>query len=525
MHALIIILIVSITVFEFLIPYTFGKVLKAIQEKAFETQLIMFVCAVIVVRALYYLYDIVDKNIRPVFNNYVREAAVSRVIDAMKPVYDKVDIGNIVTKATKLPITMDFIVNSWFECFIPILIGAIIVFLYVLSIDITLAVVLFVAPLAYLYLSVFILPHNCTGVSTERDRVHNEFMSQVDDLLRNLCSIFTEDTKEVEMDRIRETNNKYMVLFKETVNCFMNTHFISFAMSILVLLVFMFRAKTLIKSGRLNLPIFATLALIVVFLIKKTLNSTTYVKNLTFHYGIIEASMEILKKRDGAGSGSGPRGDFVEGAPGVSFHNVTFTYKSNVVLKNYNKHFPSGEISYIRGSNGSGKTTILKLILNHNVPDSGVVTIDGISVVDVDVSKRIAYLPQAPMLFNRSVYENIIYGNENPPSAEEVSEFVSFIGLSGYIPAMDYVVEKSGGNLSGGQKQLVLFLRILCNPVKDIILLDEPTSALDANAKGIVMSILKKMRGKTIIMVTHDQDIGSITQALNTNSSSSSHSR
>jgi ABC-type bacteriocin/lantibiotic exporter with double-glycine peptidase domain len=135
----------------------------------------------------------------------------------------------------------------------------------------------------------------------------------------------------------------------------------------------------------------------------------------------------------------------------------------------------------------------------------GQITIGGVSVNDMsddDIRKNIFYIPQKPKLFNRTIYENIIYGIDKPPSKEKVGDIMKIYDIS-FNRNMDDLAGVEGNNLSGGQRQMVWLLRSLLSPTS-VLIMDEPTSALDPTNKKLITSIINKIQGKTIIIVSHD---------------------
>jgi ABC-type multidrug transport system fused ATPase/permease subunit len=123
-----------------------------------------------------------------------------------------------------------------------------------------------------------------------------------------------------------------------------------------------------------------------------------------------------------------------------------------------------------------------------------------------DLRKKIGYVPQVPILFNRSVYENISYGNNI--SKDEIinilQEYNILKEFSNLEKGLDTPIGKNGSRLSGGQRQLVWCLRVLLNN-PDVLILDEPTASIDFKTKEILNALLDKvMKDKIVIMVTHD---------------------
>ena len=144
------------------------------------------------------------------------------------------------------------------------------------------------------------------------------------------------------------------------------------------------------------------------------------------------------------------------------------------------------------------------------IPYTGNVYIDGQNTSEYKhnaIIRNIGYIPQNPKLFNRTILENLTYGTDK--DIKQVSEIIEQFGLSEIFNSYDkklYTnVGRNGERLSGGQRQLVYILRALINN-KKILLLDEPTSALDSEYKKILLDLLQKITGKTMIVVTHDKD-------------------
>ncbi|XP_022683063.1 ABC transporter B family member 14-like [Setaria italica] len=182
----------------------------------------------------------------------------------------------------------------------------------------------------------------------------------------------------------------------------------------------------------------------------------------------------------------------------VEFQDVSFSYPSRpevIILDGFNLAIEPGQRVALVGSSGSGKSTVLALLLRFYDPCEGQVLVDGKDIRDYNLRylrKHIGLVQQEPILFNMSIRENISYGNEGVSESEiieaameaNIHEFIS--GLSnGY----DTMVGDKGSQLSGGQKQRIAIARtILKRPT--ILLLDEATSALDSESERVVMSSL-----------------------------------
>lgn len=179
------------------------------------------------------------------------------------------------------------------------------------------------------------------------------------------------------------------------------------------------------------------------------------------------------------------------------------------LFKNLNLDIKPGERIGLVGPSGGGKSTLLKLILRFYDVESGQVKIDDINVKDVIQSKlrqQIAYVPQDPALFHRSIGENIGYSKPKA-SQKEIQEAAQKAYVDEFInslpDAYDTLVGERGVKLSGGQRQRVAIARAILKDAP-ILLLDEATSALDSESeKYIQQSLEKLMKGRTTVVVAH----------------------
>jgi ATP-binding cassette subfamily B protein len=198
----------------------------------------------------------------------------------------------------------------------------------------------------------------------------------------------------------------------------------------------------------------------------------------------------------------------------IALTNVTFGYdlhskNSPALLKNFNLHIEPGERVGLVGPSGGGKTTLTKLMLRFNDVQDGIITIDGQDIRVIrqdDLHNAISYVPQEPLLFHRSIRENIGYGDTAASEAAIITaakqahahEFISSLP-NGY----DTLVGERGIKLSGGQRQRIAIARAMIKKAP-ILVLDEATSALDSESEIYIQDGLwKLMQGKTALVIAH----------------------
>lgn len=197
----------------------------------------------------------------------------------------------------------------------------------------------------------------------------------------------------------------------------------------------------------------------------------------------------------------------------VGLHNVTYRYpdapKKVTAVNNFSLEISQGKKVGLVGYSGSGKTTVTKLLLRFNDVTDGSITIDGIDIRDLsqhELRTKIAYVPQEPLLFHRSIAENIAYGK---PTAKQ--DAIHKVGKMAYVDEFikelthgyDTLVGERGVKLSGGQRQRVAIARALLKDAP-ILVLDEATSSLDSKSEQYIQKALfKLMDNRTALVIAH----------------------
>ncbi len=196
----------------------------------------------------------------------------------------------------------------------------------------------------------------------------------------------------------------------------------------------------------------------------------------------------------------------------IALHDVTFRYddaKRGQVFTKLDLAIPAGQSVGLVGKSGGGKSTLTHLLLRYMDVQKGAITIDGQNIAEVtqdSLRDHIAYVPQDPYLFHRSLRENIAYGRANASDAEIVAaakkanamEFIKTLPQG-----LDTIVGERGVKLSGGQRQRIAIARAILKDAP-ILILDEATSALDSESEKYIQQALENlMKNKTSIVIAH----------------------
>src|SRR3989344_2941154 len=227
-------------------------------------------------------------------------------------------------------------------------------------------------------------------------------------------------------------------------------------------------------------------------------------------YGEVRNSLNEIVRPHDITDKSGARRLNVENGE-VQFDNVSFAYDHDKrkVFANLSFEVKGGEKVGVVGTSGAGKTTLMKLLLRQHDILSGIITIDGQSIQDVtqeSLRENISIVPQEPMLFHRTIRENILYGKLNATESEmiEVAKKAQAHDFIEQLPQKyDSLVGERGVKLSVGQRQRIAIARAFLKNAP-ILILDEATSALDSESEVAVQKALHAlMEGKTVFAIAH----------------------
>ncbi len=195
----------------------------------------------------------------------------------------------------------------------------------------------------------------------------------------------------------------------------------------------------------------------------------------------------------------------------IRFNNVIFTHTDadQPIFNGLNLRIKPGEKVGLVGHSGSGKTSLTRILLRFSDINSGTIEIDGQNIANIlqaDLRQMISYVPQEPILFHRTILENISYGKKDP-SPEEVMAVARKANAHEFIDTLpkkyETLVGERGVKLSGGQRQRIAIARAMLKNAP-ILVLDEATSALDSESEGLIQDALwKLMEGRTAIVIAH----------------------
>jgi ATP-binding cassette subfamily B protein len=500
------------------VPHMVGRLIHTVKSSERRQALIFNLSVIVGLIGLaqigHAISDTIDVEVLPRIVKIVRGRIVEHIFHQQATQYSELKSGEITTKIIKLPVIYYGFIEQWKNSLMPelaILAAGIGYLLFAHPLTGVVCVGLTAGVLYYSYRTIF----SCEAVSQERDVAFNATVEETDDILKNATSVINANQQENELERINTFHNTYDETSKKTFHCSMRPRYVYLPILIVFFMAYMLYSYYKIRQNEMSIALFVAVLLIVVQVLSSLFKLLGSVKDAVLKWGSLQNSMRIFQECQKA-----TLEQFQNAPPkeGIFIDRLAYSYESDdgvrPVFKDYTLYIPANQCTVIEGKIGSGKSTLLKLLNKYDRPSAGQIYVNGISY-DLLGSRELhgilGYVPQSPVLFNRSIYENIVYGVEPKPSKATIEDWLREFHIHELVEelprGLDTGAGKNGSSISGGQRQIVWFLRVLLHDTP-YILLDEPTSAMDERTKGYVYKLLEKIKQhKTVIIVSHDPQV------------------
>ena len=439
----------------------------------------------------------------------IRTKLFSRIIKFKMSYYDKSSVGRLVTRSVNDMETIASIFSQGLFMIFADLILMLSVISVMIYLSLKLSIIVF-AVLPFILIATRFFQRAMKSAFNEvRSEVAN-LNSFVQERISGIKEIQIFNREEVEQNSFIKINEKHKNAWLKTVwynSIFFPIAEISTSITIGLLVWFGGRLVGVEFSGVTIGTIFLFIQLSQMLF--RPLRQIADKFN-TLQMGMVAANrvFKILDTSDFIKNSGIKKNNLIEGK--IKFDELSFSYsESKPVFDKLNLSINSGEKVAIVGSTGSGKTTLINLILRFYESNSGNIFIDNRNIKDIDLKNlrsQISLVTQDIFLFADSIFNNITLFNPNI-SIDDVKKAAKEIGIHGFINKLPggyyYNVRERGVMLSEGQKQLISFLRAyLSNP--RILILDEATSSIDSKTEKLIQYATSKIiQNKTSIIIAH----------------------
>jgi ATP-binding cassette subfamily B protein len=417
--------------------------------------------------------------------------------------------GSLSSKVNSTSGNVSRLVNQFVFNILGILFSIIITFFLINSASGALAIA-FVGGIALLVPVNFFLTRKQVNLSQKMVETMAKLQGQVIDTVTNISTVQQYARRDYEINRLDEVINEHRKAdvmsdnFRERILA-INNIIVWIFISGIIMWAALLWSEQMISVGQLIMITTLTLGFM------RTLTHIgQYFNNIMEFYGEVKNGLEeIVIPHNIVDKPVAQKLEVSDGS--VSLGNVLFAYESdsNKVFKNLSLGIKGGEKVGIVGRSGSGKTTLMKLLLRQHDVSAGSIAIDGQDIRDVtqeSLRENISVVPQEPMLFHRTIRENIMYGRLDA-TEDEMIEVAKKAQAHEFIEALpqkyDSLVGERGVKLSVGQRQRIAIARAFLKNAP-ILILDEATSALDSESEVAIQKALQAlMEDKTVFAVAH----------------------
>lgn len=337
-----------------------------------------------------------------------------------------------------------------------------------------------------------------------------DLSSVINEMLNNIASIQMANLTELEKKRFDIKNKNVIQQFVTQMKKITVTQLIGMSFNVIGILVVLCVGANEVLKGRLSIGVLFSMTIYVQRLYGPIVTLGTEYINIKNTKPLIDKVQKILENEDSI-LGGVLNWTNVEGK--IDFRNVNFKYKDKWILRDFSIEILANTITGIVGENGSGKSTIIKLLSKLCVPQSGMIYLDGIPIEKLtyeSVKRNMAVIPQdnfLPYGSLKSIME--INSKEKEKVMYELMEKMG-VSIAKFPEGLNTEISENMGNLSGGEIQKLSLIRALLHD-KKIYILDEPTSSMDLESEIEFCSIVKEyLINKTVLIITHRQEILSV---------------
>ena len=529
------IVILYIIVISLVIPveiFLFPKQISSIMSKLNDNNVNIFksiknfipiISSLFLVMTLTLSKRYLENILIPKFTIFSRKWIFEYIIKKNQDKHDLLSIGKIMSILSELPSSARHAVIVFLRSLFPYLVGFFFLTFFFFSFDSKIGILQFVTLIIWIIISI-LRSKKCISVfENAQDDVINLYET-IQDKFSNLISIYSSQTERKEINEHNNDENINEKKYTDSLKCVFYTEAYSNFVIFLSFVIFNILILNLYKQKKLGIQSISSLYIIeiyywIVILRRVESNIGEFIHSIG-NIKSIDKFINSFDMRDQSQKSSHKidTRNFDYNFSTIIFKNVSFKYPESrsYILNNANFIIRNGESIWLKGHSGSGKTTIIKMILGYLKPNNGNISIFNKNILNsntTDLRNIITYVQQDTTLFDSDIYSNIVYGNDKV-SRSYIRNLLDTLNINIFdkLPnGINTLVGILGSNLSGGQKQVVLLLRAYLKKKSKIILLDEPISAVDTSSVPLILKLINHMKkNKTLIVISHNPDVVSI---------------
>ena len=481
----------------------------------------------IFIELVYMISNYYDKIYYPLMEKFIRFKLIDVIFKNIEVKYEREDISNYIVNTLKIPNTVTSFTGRFIYWVVTFVLTTIVILGYVFYLNPLIGLMTIGVFIVFFIMYYYVLM-DTKNTSEQRENEEKQMMSSIDDILSNSISIICNKKVNDEREYLTQKHDLYDRAHETQLWSSSKGGFVLSFVIISILVAYVYVILRMYKSKTIDSVLTIKIIIIMLFFTRYIKTSSQGSIRVISEYGKLAENetniRNLLVDKDDA---TGRKAD-VPITGHIEFKNVSFEYAAGAAatagaagavatqerkktLDNVSfKIKPLDRVAVI-GTNGSGKSTIIKLLSGFFKPTEGQILFDGEDIRNIDreyLRSKLSIVSQKVVLFNRTVLENICYATNTPK--EEVVDILDKLKIMNVFKklpqGLDTIAGSRGENLSGGQRQIIYLLRSYLSN-KPITIMDEPTAAVDAFHKKYVSQMIDEMAKKTtLIVVTHDAD-------------------
>ena len=451
----------------------------------------------------------------PEYLAFIREIIYSKTIETYKVDYGEMKTGDYLSRVMELSRNFKDLFQQIIGNFVPDFTIATIMVFYLLYINKSIGLVILTGYILCIIIQLFAGRKLIDLVSKKENFFNGELSENLQDSLDNLMNVYINNESDNQVQKNTDLEEENKEKMKEIMHIESMVIHITHLITLLTYMICLFVLYNLVK----NKSISGKQAIVIVLILGEFLSSfmyalRTFIHQIVYKMGIIQGSKEFMDNIFTEKS-KGTKKDIITKGK-IQFKDIKYRYdksKEEYLFNHLNLTIEGGKKYALIGRAGTGKTTIMKMLIGLHKIEGGAIFIDDTNIYDADVDylrENINYVNQQTKLFNESILKNIMYGNDHITEnqvKEKMQKYDLYEIYSEIASGIEGNAGVQGGNLSLGMQKVTMLMRGIMKPSK-ILILDEPLAGLDMSTKSKVINlIVNESQGKTVIIITHDHEI------------------
>ena len=472
--------------------------------------LILFTWVMLII--FYRIKYSMEQKLFPNYMTYIRTLLVSGIMKSNSNNYKDIKSGEYISMINELTHVLLGMVEKIANKFLPLMIGMICIAIYYSFIHPVIGACFIGLNILRILFSIwkgFDYSKSCAI----RDKAYFKLNEHFNDTFNNSMNIHLNNTMKHEEKNNKNITDSYDKDQEEEMRIRKEILWKANLMTVICFITIIVVSYTLYVRKKIPLALLITIAFIEIKLVGTFIDYDNTSLSFFQKLGTVIATDKFLKNILHESNESNKKCKTKDGS--IEINNMSFKYdgKGPNVINQMNVHIQSGEHIGIIGRSGSGKTTLMKILTGLHQPTGGNIKIGNCNIGKINnehLRSKLTYINQKTSLFNETVADNIKYGNPNL-TTNQINDYLNKYDLTsiytGLKNGINTNVGVNGSILSLGMQKVTMILRGIFKE-NDIIILDEPLTGLDDKTKAKIIKIIDSIpRTKTIIVVTHDDEI------------------